>query len=76
VNYTLRLYEKDERGQYWPAGQYTFDTRSKAVTSLSKMTGAGISGIITTRDFVTAYAEMTFIEAQRVSPVKNMQLGY
>ncbi len=75
TGYTVRLYEVDESGKYWPAGKYTFDTRKRATACLHHNICDGICGIVTTPDYVAAYAGMTYDEAYRVSPVKVMAVG-
>lgn len=77
IGHTVRLYERDETGKFWPAGKYTFETSERALASLSfyatnetsEECGA-ICGIVTTPDYIAAYRGMTLEEALRVSPVK------
>jgi len=73
MNYTVRLYERDENTQrFWPAGQYTYDSLKKAIRSLEYYTTneGGICGLVTTTGFIAAYKGFSEREALRVSPVK------
>ena len=74
MNFTVRLYERDEHGRFWPEGQYTFDTRSKAVTSLKGYIADGHSGIVTTPEKLVTFGGMSQSEALRVSPVKVIEV--
>jgi hypothetical protein len=70
MNYTTRLYERDEQGKFWPAGKYTFETRKRAIACLEHQVCDGICGLVTTPGFIAAYRNMTGDEALRVSSVK------
>lgn len=71
ANHTVRLYEKDERGLFWPAGKYTYRTLGEAMRALwGYHTNTGLSGLVTTPEYIKFYLGMSRDEAMRVSPVK------
>lgn len=68
--FVTRLYEKDENGKFWPAGQVAWSSAKRAIKHLEHNICDGISGIVTTKGYIAAYAGMSRDEAYRVSPVK------
>lgn len=75
--YTVYLYERDEQGKFWPAGQYSYPDMLKRATrhleSAVTPEMLDICGMIRTPNTIYSFRNMTAEEAIRLSPVKILR---
>jgi hypothetical protein len=72
-HYTVRVYERDEQGKFWPAGSWTYDRPKQADRQLAYFCSdeGQLCGMVTTPNGIRTYLGMTRDEALRVSSDKR-----